>query len=68
MQDGRLQVPVRAALYHYMKRWIRLDLDVGAIKPEQQQIILINRDEIEEQVEAYQSASIVTRDRRDLEP
>ncbi|MGH0028476.1 MAG: helix-turn-helix transcriptional regulator [Myxococcota bacterium] len=50
MTDGRLEIPVRAALVHYIKRWLRLDLDPDKVRPEQQQVVLVNRNEIDEVV------------------
>ena len=51
MTAGRLEIPVRAALAHYIKRWLRLDLDPSQISAEQQQAVLLNRAEVDARVD-----------------
>ena len=46
MTDGRMTLTVRKALLHYAIKRIGLDTDPAARKPEDQQIVLLNRDTI----------------------
>ena len=50
MKKGRREIPVRAALVHYMRRWLRLDLDARQARPQQRQIVLLNAEEVEQQM------------------
>jgi len=50
MRKGRVEIPVRAALVHYMRRWLRLDLDPRQAKPEQRQVVLLNVEEVEQRM------------------
>ena len=44
MQDGKAEITVRRALLYYALRRLGLDTDPGARKPQDQQIVLLNRD------------------------
>lgn len=46
MTDGRLVRPCRLSLSFYLMSEYNLDVELGALKPEKQQIILQNRDEV----------------------
>ena len=46
MTDGRLVLPCRLSLSFYLMSQYNLDVDPGVLKPEKQQIILLNRDEV----------------------
>lgn len=46
MTDGRLIRPCRLSLSFYLMSEYNLDVEPGALKPEKQQIILQNRDEV----------------------
>ncbi len=46
MRDGKAKVKVRRALLYYALRRLGLDTDPAARRPQDQQIVLINRDEI----------------------
>ena len=46
MTDGRLVFPCRLSLSFYLMREHNLDIEPGVLKPERQQIVLQNRDEI----------------------
>jgi hypothetical protein len=58
MTDGRLLLSVRAALAHYLMRWMRVDLDPAAVNPEQIQIILLNKDSVEHQQRSLKQRTI----------
>lgn len=49
MKDGRLMLPVKAALAHYLMRWMRVDLDPEVVDPQQIQIILMNKEWVEQE-------------------
>jgi hypothetical protein len=46
MEDGLAQIKVRNALLYYTLKRLGLDTDPNVRKPQDQQIVLINRDEI----------------------
>ena len=46
MTDGRLVCPCRLSLSFYLMSEHNLDVELGVLKPEKQQIILQNRDEV----------------------
>jgi len=46
MQDGRAQIPVRRALLFYALKRLGLDTDPAARRPQDQQILLLNRYDI----------------------
>ena len=46
MEDGRSQIPVRRALLFYALKRLGLDTDPAARRPQDQQIVLLNRGEI----------------------
>jgi hypothetical protein len=50
MKNGKLEIRVRAALVHYIKRWLRLDLDPGQVRAEQLQVVLLNAAEVDRTV------------------
>ena len=52
MTNGRLLLPVKAALAHYLMRWMRVDLDPEVVDPQQIQIILKNREWVEQERES----------------
>ena len=52
MTDGRLVIPVRAALARYLMRWMRADLDPNVVGPKLSQIVLLNREAVEEEVDS----------------
>lgn len=60
MQDGVLAVPTRVCLSFYLERRLGLDVGPDVARPERQQIVLLNRDEVLEerrQVEKLNAAS-----------
>ena len=46
MEDGRAQISVRRALLFYALKRLGLDTDPAARRPQDQQIVLLNRDEV----------------------
>jgi len=46
MQNGRVMIPVRRALLYYALKRLGLDTDPGARKPQDQQIILLNTNDV----------------------
>jgi len=46
MQNGRVDIPVRRALLYYALKRLGLDTDPTARKPQDQQIILLNREDV----------------------
>lgn len=48
MQDGRVRIPVRRALLYYALRRLGLDTAPSARKPQDQQIVLLNREVVHE--------------------
>lgn len=46
MVEGKLRLPVRAALAHYLMRWMRVDLNPDTVEPQQIQIVLVNKDAV----------------------
>lgn len=46
MEEGRAQIPVRRALLLYALKRLGLDTDPAARRPQDQQIVLFNRDEV----------------------
>ncbi|MGE0658041.1 MAG: WYL domain-containing protein [Reyranellaceae bacterium] len=48
MRNGRTKIPVRKALLYYALKRLGLDTDPAARKPKDQQIVLLNRDIIDE--------------------
>lgn len=50
MQDGIAEIKVRRALLYYTLKRLGLDTDPSARKPQDQQIVLINRDKIHSRV------------------
>jgi len=55
MKDGIATLNVRAALYFYFERHFGLDKECESREAKQQQIILLNRDEVEEERALYRS-------------
>lgn len=55
MENGIGIIKVRAALYFYLQRQLGLDEKCEVRPPEEQQIVLVNRDEIKEKIELYNS-------------
>ncbi len=51
MHDGVLEIGVRLALWRYMERQLRLDVDIEKIEPQKQHITLLNRNEIEQKLQ-----------------
>jgi hypothetical protein len=47
MVDGIVEVSTRVCLSSYLERHLGLDLDSSQIPPERQQVVLINRVEVE---------------------
>ena len=47
MVDGIVEVTTRVCLSSYLERHLGLDLDPSQIPPERQQVVLVNRDEVE---------------------
>ena len=60
MTRGRLKVPVRLALAHYLMRWMRVDLDPDVVDAEQIQIVLMNRNEVEDRKKQLEKSIIET--------
>jgi hypothetical protein len=48
MVDGRLTVPVRLSLSFYLMSEYNLDVPAGKLQPEKQQLVLINREDVEQ--------------------
>ena len=48
MRVGKVKIKVRRALLYYALRRLGLDTDPGARKPQDQQIVLLNREVIHE--------------------
>lgn len=48
MQDGCIKIPVRRALLYYALRRLGLDTDPSARKPQDQQIVLLNKEVVHE--------------------
>ena len=48
MRDGKAQIMVRRALLYYALRRLGLDIDPDARKPQDQQIVLLNREAVHE--------------------
>lgn len=46
MQDGRAKIPVRRALLYYALKRLGLDTDPAARRPQDQQIVLLNREAV----------------------
>lgn len=46
MEDGRAQIPVRRALLFYALKRLGLDTDPAARRPQDQQIVLLNSDDV----------------------
>ena len=46
MQNGRVVIPVRRALLYYALKRLGLDTDPAARKPQDQQIILLNTNDV----------------------
>lgn len=44
MRSGRAKIPVRKALLYYALKWLGLDTDPAARRPQDQQIVLLNRE------------------------
>lgn len=57
MENATGTIKVRAALYFYLERRLGLDKECESRPPHQQQIILLNRAEIDEMLASYQSAA-----------
>jgi len=49
MQDGVLDISTRVCLSFYLERRLGLDIDPASTRPERQQIVLLNRDEVREE-------------------
>ena len=47
MQDGSVEIESRICLSFYLMRHLRLDPDMIGLEPEKQQIVLLNREEIQ---------------------
>ena len=56
MKNGTGMIKVRAALYFYLEKQLSLDEECESRPPHQQQIILVNREEINELLARYNSA------------
>lgn len=50
MQDGKAEIKVRRALLYYMLKRLGLDTDPSVRKPQDQQIVLLNREQIHSSV------------------
>ena len=48
MQDGKAQINVRRALLYYALKRLGLDTDPAARQPQDQQIVLLNREVLDE--------------------
>ena len=48
MKDGAVEITTRICLSYYLERQLGLDLDPKYISPSRQQVILLNRNEVEE--------------------
>ncbi|HEV8066618.1 MAG TPA: WYL domain-containing protein [Planctomycetaceae bacterium] len=46
MVDGSVEIKTRACLLFYVERFLGLDRDPSTVSPDQQQIVLINREEV----------------------
>ncbi len=46
MENGTLRVPVRLSHAFYLMDQYNLDIDEGALKPEKQQLVLLNREDV----------------------
>ncbi len=57
MENGIGIIPVRAALYFYLERQLGLDEECESRPPHQQQIVMVNRDEINEKLTLYDSTA-----------
>ena len=57
MDRGRLTVPTRAALFYYLLRWMRIDLEPGVVSPAKQQIWLVNKEDLEAKVDELKVAA-----------
>lgn len=53
MENGTGMLKVRAALYFYLEKQLGLDEECESRPPQQQQIILVNRDEVKEACETH---------------
>jgi predicted DNA-binding transcriptional regulator YafY len=53
MQNGRVRIPVRRALLYYALKRLGLDTDPAARKPQDQQIVLLNVDQVRGQRSEY---------------
>ena len=53
MENGTGMLKVRAALYFYLEKQLGLDEECESRSPQQQQIILVNRDEVKEACETH---------------
>ncbi len=54
MTDGRLAVPVRRAFLYYVLRRLGLDIDPDHRRPQDQHIVLVNREAVQRHAEAAQ--------------
>jgi len=52
MKDGVVEIETRVCLSYYVERHLGLDLDPKKVPPSRQQIVLLNRDEVESVREA----------------
>lgn len=57
MENSVGKIKVRAALYFYLERQLGLDEECESRPPQQQQIILVNRDEIKKILVSYNSSN-----------
>ena len=55
MRGGRVLIKVRKALLYYALRRLGLDTDPGARRPQDQQIVLLNRAHIDDVIGASRS-------------
>ena len=47
MIDGKVEIWMRFCTFYYFERQFRLDLDPDTVDPESQQIVLVNREEVD---------------------
>lgn len=59
MQDSCVEVSTRVCLSYYLERHLGLDLDIETLPPARQQIVLLNRDEVQD---ARRSVSVLRHD------
>lgn len=52
-RGGRAKVKLRRSLMRYALRWHGLDTDPAALRPQDQQIVLLNRDQISQTAQGF---------------